>query len=106
MKTDLRGEKTDEQQMKNGRTRGVVRGQVQDHWSISVLLELRCTVSVVALCLAALSAELLHHCLRRFCGETEEEHADTVSLLRAVGYDTAYLFAYSERSKTQVHCSI
>ena len=29
-----------------------------------------------------------------FCGETEEEHRDTVSLLEAVRYDMAYMFAY------------
>mmetsp|Transcript_6403 Transcript_6403/g.21998 ORF Transcript_6403/g.21998 Transcript_6403/m.21998 type:complete len:623 (+) Transcript_6403:119-1987(+) len=35
-----------------------------------------------------------------FCGETEEDHAQTLSLLRKVGYDQAYLFAYSLREKT------
>jgi tRNA A37 methylthiotransferase MiaB len=35
-----------------------------------------------------------------FCGETEEEHADTLSLLRAVRYEHAFLFAYSRREKT------
>lgn len=35
-----------------------------------------------------------------FCGETEEEHAASVDLLRAVRYDLAFLFAYSEREKT------
>ena len=32
-----------------------------------------------------------------FCGETEEEHQDTLSLMRAVQYDMAYMFAYSMR---------
>jgi len=35
-----------------------------------------------------------------FCGETEEEHRDTVSLMAAVGFDQAFMFAYSLREKT------
>ncbi|XP_078172169.1 methylthiotransferase [Carex rostrata] len=38
-----------------------------------------------------------------FCEETEEDHADTLSLVRAVGYDMAYMFAYSMREKTHAH---
>ena len=29
-----------------------------------------------------------------FCGETDADHLDTVSLLEAVRYDMAYMFAY------------
>ena len=32
-----------------------------------------------------------------FCGETEEEHQDTLSLLNTVKYDMAYMFSYSMR---------
>ena len=35
-----------------------------------------------------------------FCGETEEEHDDTVSLMRLVKYEHAFMFAYSLRDKT------
>jgi len=35
-----------------------------------------------------------------FCSETEEEHADTLSMMDYVTYDFAYMFAYSERPGT------
>ena len=35
-----------------------------------------------------------------FCGETEEEHGDTLSLMRLVKYEHAFMFAYSMRDKT------
>jgi MiaB/RimO family radical SAM methylthiotransferase len=35
-----------------------------------------------------------------FCGETDEEHADSVRLLEAVRYEQAFLFAYSRREQT------
>ena len=38
-----------------------------------------------------------------FCDETEEEHQDTMSLMKTVEYDLAYMFAYSERERTLAH---
>ncbi|XP_053849156.1 mitochondrial tRNA methylthiotransferase CDK5RAP1 isoform X5 [Vidua macroura] len=38
-----------------------------------------------------------------FCGETEEDHLQTVSLLREVRYNIGFLFAYSMRQKTRAH---
>jgi MiaB/RimO family radical SAM methylthiotransferase len=44
----------------------------------------------------ALSTDLISG----FCGETEADHADTVSLVRAVRYEHAFIFAYSLRERT------
>ena len=35
-----------------------------------------------------------------FCGETEQDHRDTLSIMEEVGYDSAFMFAYSERPGT------
>lgn len=36
-----------------------------------------------------------------FCGETEEDHQDTLDLMKRVKYDFGYMFAYSERPGTR-----
>ncbi|XP_043351730.1 mitochondrial tRNA methylthiotransferase CDK5RAP1 isoform X3 [Dermochelys coriacea] len=38
-----------------------------------------------------------------FCGETEGDHQQTVSLLRQVRYNVGFLFAYSMRQKTRAY---
>jgi tRNA-2-methylthio-N6-dimethylallyladenosine synthase len=35
-----------------------------------------------------------------FCSETEDDHQDTMSLMKEVGFDLAYMFKYSERPDT------
>lgn len=46
---------------------------------------------------ATLSTDLI----AGFCGETDEEHAMTISLMREVSYDSAFMFKYSERPGTK-----
>jgi tRNA-2-methylthio-N6-dimethylallyladenosine synthase len=41
-----------------------------------------------------------HDMITGFCTETEEEHQDSVSLLKYVKFDFGYMFAYSERPGT------
>ncbi|XP_044758822.1 CDK5RAP1-like protein [Coccinella septempunctata] len=38
-----------------------------------------------------------------FCGETDSEFSDTLSLIEQVQYNSAYLFMYSMREKTTAH---
>ncbi|XP_041112728.1 mitochondrial tRNA methylthiotransferase CDK5RAP1-like [Polyodon spathula] len=58
--------------------------------------ELSCCVSEVCLSRAFIAG---------FCGETEEDHLQIVSLLREVRYNVGFLFAYSMRKKTHAyHC--
>jgi tRNA-2-methylthio-N6-dimethylallyladenosine synthase len=45
---------------------------------------------------AAISTDII----TGFCGETDEEHADTLSIIEEVMYEYAYTFKYSERPKT------
>ncbi|MDR0729562.1 MAG: tRNA (N6-isopentenyl adenosine(37)-C2)-methylthiotransferase MiaB [Prevotellaceae bacterium] len=36
-----------------------------------------------------------------FCGETDDDHAQTLSLMREAAYDAAFMFRYSERPDTK-----
>ncbi|CAN0176197.1 unnamed protein product [Laminaria digitata] len=36
-----------------------------------------------------------------FCGETEEDHRETISLMEQIRYDQAFMYAYSLREKTR-----
>jgi len=36
-----------------------------------------------------------------FCGETEQDHQDTISLMKEVGYEYAFMFKYSVREGTK-----
>lgn len=45
---------------------------------------------------AAISTDII----TGFCGETEEQHKETLSLMEEIKYEFAYMFSYSERPKT------
>lgn len=44
-----------------------------------------------------------HDMIAGFCGETEAEHKDTLSLMEYVKYDFGFMFAYSDRPGTPAH---
>jgi tRNA-2-methylthio-N6-dimethylallyladenosine synthase len=46
-------------------------------------------------------AEISTDIIAGFCGETPEDHAQTMSLMREVGYQFAFMFKYSEREGTR-----
>ena len=44
-----------------------------------------------------------HDMMTGFCGETEEEHMETLSLMDYVKYNFGFMFAYSDRPGTPAH---
>jgi MiaB/RimO family radical SAM methylthiotransferase len=58
-------------------------------------------LELVAECRAAIpGVALTSDFISGFCGETDEDHEQTLSLLQHVGFDAAFMFAYSRREKT------
>lgn len=47
----------------------------------------------------ALSTDILSG----FCGETEQDHQDTLSIIKEVGYSSAFMFRYSVREGTKAY---
>jgi len=66
------------------------RGYTRDAYD-ALVAHVRATIPNVAL-----STDII----TGFCGETEEEHAATVDLMRSTRFDNAFMFAYSQRDKT------
>lgn len=58
---------------------------------VAIVTALRAAVPEIALSTDILSG---------FSGETEDDHAQTLALMRAVRFDSAFMFAYSERDLT------
>lgn len=49
------------------------------------------------ICVFASEVSLSSDFISGFCGETEDDHQQTLSLIREVGYNVGFLFAYSMR---------
>lgn len=73
------------QEMKRGYTR---------EWYLDRIRAIR---SIVPDC--AISTDMI----AGFCSETEADHQDTLSLMREVGFDYAYMFKYSPRPNTYAY---
>lgn len=64
---------------------------------------MRCGVTLPLLSLSSADpvspseATLSSDFIAGFCGETEEDHRETLSLMEAVQFDMAYMYAYSMR---------
>lgn len=54
----------------------------------------------------ALNLTLSSDFIAGFCGETDEDHRNSLDLIDAVQYEQAFLYAYSVREKTHAHRSL
>ncbi|NXE28516.1 CK5P1 protein, partial [Ardeotis kori] len=59
--------------------------------------------SIPGSCVSVTGVSLSSDFIAGFCGETEEDHQQTLSLLREVRYNVGFLFAYSVRQKTRAY---
>lgn len=48
-------------------------------------------------------ARCLSDIIAGFCTETAADHDDTMTLMKKVQFDQAFMFAYSQREKTHAH---
>lgn len=67
-------------------------------YSREAFLELMCKVKDIIP-----GVQLSGDMIAGFCGETEEDFLQTLSLMEEVEYNTLYTFAYSLREKTHAH---
>ena len=69
------------------------RGYTREAY-LELIEDVRCLIPDVAISSDFISG---------FCAETEVEHNETLSLMDAVQFDQAFMFAYSMRGKTHAH---
>lgn len=51
----------------------------------------------MCICVSVSEVSLSSDFISGFCGETEDDHQQTLTLIREVGYNVGFLFAYSMR---------
>jgi MiaB/RimO family radical SAM methylthiotransferase len=96
------GSTTNLERMRRGYSREAYINLVDNmRWNSCVCLIKNITHNLFFLCRTKIpGVAISSDFIAGFCGETEEEHLDTISLMRRVCYDTAFMFAYSFRERT------
>lgn len=61
-----------------------------------------CNTICIIICSCVPEVSLSSDFISGFCGETEDDHQQTLSLIREVGYNVGFLFAYSMRKVSRV----